>query len=465
MTEPYDFNKREDHDYSHSYDFLGGMGLGRSEMEAEIMLRDKLGTYDMQPVEPPENSSEEDQVIRLATLIKESKDRRSLLKRAEQCRDRRMEVLWNQDHRYHKYFQWALHCMDREVVNWRMIRAGHDKSMPDRKPKSEMITKPEAQLGDNVEIDNVKSRPELNGKIGKITSDTGDRWIVDFDDIQQSVSLSKQNCIHTNRSEIFPKNELPKGLKVEIRDLTSESGKLLNGQEGYIMQRKNDRYFIRLVDSNQLKAIKPENLHVVLPPGWDEKFDSSTGKKFFINPSGLTSWDHPILNTSSCKARSTDEFVNHHGDMGDKTDDPSDREDPGEFNRSQFLRDEAKRLKLDKKREFSTVDWKMVENHLSGLRDSFRVDKLEKPSFIGLPKDLLENLNTASSSEELTKWLVISFVLLAEDLRQLKFNKKQIAVLIEKIDSVIEEKTFNQDMIDWIIGGLKVAMPFSYTLH
>ncbi len=49
----YDFNKREDYDYSFSYDYLGGMGLGKSEVELERIHKSKLGNYDLTTVDPP----------------------------------------------------------------------------------------------------------------------------------------------------------------------------------------------------------------------------------------------------------------------------------------------------------------------------------------------------------------------------------------------------------------------------
>lgn len=459
MSQAYDFNKREDFDYSHSYDYFGGMGLGRSEVEAEKMRKEKLGTYDLEPVDPPSDPAQEAESVRLAHVLHESKERDALIKRVVELKDKRMEVIWNKDHPNHKYLIWALHCLDRQIVDWQLIRRGCSGARSSSVPKdfTEPISK--VQIGARVEIDNLKSRPELNHKIGTVVREEGTRWIVEFRDIQQTVSISKSNCSYTNKTLKRDPNLLPKGLKVRIMNLTSDSGKFLNGIDGYVISHNAERYTIRLDSSSELKAIKRDNLHVVLPNEWTERYDDSEGKFFFVNSNtGETSWVHPILgNVKSPEAKRSE--VIRQADESE-----SDKDESEGFERAQFLREEAKRLKLDKKHDSATVSSLKIEEALLNLRTVFNVVKGEHPFFVGFPRDLVQII-TESSDEEKAKWLILGLVLLSEDLKQLKFNKKQLTCLLEKIESIIEDKSFSPEITDWIIGGLKIAIPYSHSLY
>ena len=187
----YDFNKREDYDYSFSYAYLGGVGLGKSEVEAERIRKSKLGTYDMTPVDPP-LGGHRDEVIKIANMINSSKQREELVKKIFETKDSRLEFVWNKKHQLNPYFDWALHCLDRQVIGWENIRQG---SVTFNEPVFSEAAKPSRQLkvGDTVEISNIKSRPELNGKIGKIFSVSNDRMMVEFSDINQTVSIAKSN--------------------------------------------------------------------------------------------------------------------------------------------------------------------------------------------------------------------------------------------------------------------------------
>lgn len=459
MSQAYDFNRREDFDYTHSYDYFGGMGLGRSEVEAEKLRKQKLGTYDIDPVDPPSDPAQQAESIRIARVLHESKERDALIKRVAELRDKRMEVIWNKDHPNHKYFSWALHCLDRQVVDWQSIRRGGSGVRSVSAPKD--LTEPiiNVEIGARVEIDNLKSRPELNHKIGTVVREDGARWIVEFRDIQQTVSISKSNCSHTNKTFKSYPNLLPKGLKVQIINLTSDSGKILNGIDGYVISYNADRYTIRLGSSSDLKSIKRENLHVVLPNEWIERFDDSEGKFFFVNSStGETSWVHPILGNVKSPEDKRNEVIRQAEES------ESDNDESEGFERAQFLRDEAKRLKLDKKHDSATVSMKKIEEALFNLRTIFNVVKGEHPLFVGFPRDLVQ-ICTESYNGEKAKWLILALVLLSEDLKQLKFNKKQLTCLLEKIESIIEDKSFSPEVIDWIIGGLKIAMPYSHSLY
>ena len=248
-------------------------------------------------------------------------------------------------------------------------------------------------------------------------------------------------------------------MKVQIINLTSDSGKILNGIDGYVISYNADRYTIRLGSSSDLKSIKRENLHVVLPNEWIERFDDSEGKFFFVNSStGETSWVHPILGNVKSPEDKRNEVIRQAEES------ESDNDESEGFERAQFLRDEAKRLKLDKKHDSATVSMKKIEEALFNLRTIFNVVKGEHPLFVGFPRDLVQ-FCTESYDGEKAKWLILALVLLSEDLKQLKFNKKQLTCLLEKIESIIEDKSFSPEVIDWIIGGLKIAMPYSHSLY
>ena len=163
----YDFNKREDTEYSHSYDYLSGVGLGRSEVQAELDRRAKLGTYDLDPVGPPSDAGE---VVKIANLIIGNKERESLVKKIGEVKDKRLEFVWNDNHVNHKYFKWALHCIDRQVKDWQQIRPGQKKQV---KPSAAYSSVP-IEVGNTVQIENIKARRELNGKVGIVVREEND---------------------------------------------------------------------------------------------------------------------------------------------------------------------------------------------------------------------------------------------------------------------------------------------------
>jgi hypothetical protein len=471
----YDFNKREDYDYSHSYDYFGGVGLGREEVRNERQKQALKGKYDLEPVDPPSDSLEADEVIRLAALIHQSKERQALLKKISELKDRRMEPVWNQKHQYHKYFEWALHCLDREVEGWRSIRKGATKEL-----KSELLKQSEdpVTINCNVSVSGLKARPELNGKIGKVISENSDktRWFVEFTDINQTVSISKSNCSKTKLEPTYNEKILPNGLKVEIARLSSEQGKLLNGLECFVLNFDKDscRYMVRVELTGEHKAIKEDNLHVPTPNGWTERFDSSSGKSYFINDqTGETTWVHPILRRGPSKRKSglepKDEFVRREDELEEEEEPPATNfqdEETG-FDRNEFLRKEEKRLRLDKKRSHTNTDVKeIIKERLGIIRSMMGVEPVsEGPIFIGTPKILLDTILLKDTTEDRKRWLFIGLGITFEDFQQLKFNKQQLSGLLERIDQIIEEKgEISSDMESWVVSALKLAIPQSYTI-
>jgi hypothetical protein len=458
MSTPYDFNKREETEYSHSFDYLGGVGLGKAEAHASRERELKRGKYDMVPVDPPTDITLRDEIIKIAQMLHASPQKEALILKIEQARDKRMEFVWNKKHVNHPFFEWATHCVDREVPNWTSIR--HSSENSQKTASTERPTQTPIKLGEWVEISDVQARPELNGKRGIVrTVNPNGRLEVDFPDIAQIVSLALNKCSKSSLVGAKPvgDNRLPSGLKVEVANLTSEQGKLLNGLKGYIMEfnEETDRYTVRLDVS--IKSLKSENLHVCLPPGWEEHVDPSSGEKFFRNlETRKVSWEHPILGGKKRKIATTfveEEFVNHEPES------ENEHEKDEEFDRSEFLVDERKRLRLDKKRTGIKED--TVRKLLNLVRHEFGLSEpsLGAPLFEGTPAALLERLNTRSPKD-----LVIGLELVFQDLSKLKFNKRQIAGFAEHLDQILEEKPFSDEMIDWLEGALKIAMPVSYTI-
>jgi hypothetical protein len=461
MSEGYDFNKREDFDYSHSFDYLGGVGLGKAEVQAEKKRLSELGKYDLDPVDPPEGPAAQE-VIRLAENVHKSSQRDSLLQKIAEMKDSRTEFVWNKSHRLHPYYVWALHCLDREVPNWTSIRKGNQK--PKSKHTEPKVTRTlEVRIGDWVEVSDVQARPELNGKRGCVKSRTpNNRFEVEFPDIAQTVSLAASKCHRSETSGVSatPEGQLPKGLKVEVTNLQSEEGKLLNGSIGFVVEYNNysKRYTVRLDQTT--KALKKENLHVCLPPGWSEHIDPSTGETFYkeIGGTGKTSWEHPILGKRKRKPVET-EFVAEPEDVEEDGNEQHDED----FNRAEFVAEESKRLRLDKKRSQASPE--LVRKLLNLVRSQFGLGEPNPnfPLFVGTGRVLLETLDGCNSADRPGK-LVIGLELIFQDLCNLKFNKKQLIGFAEHLDEILEGKSFTPRMEDWIIAALRISIPISFTV-
>lgn len=128
-------------------------------------------------------------------------------------------------------------------------------------------------MNDWVDIAGIQARPELNGKVGRVASvDPSSRRLeIEFPDIQQTVSIAESKCKRSDTGfRVNTRNQLPQGLRVEIKNLTSEQGKRLNGAEAYIISYNSeiDRYTVRLNDADsEHKSLKRDNIHVCLPRG------------------------------------------------------------------------------------------------------------------------------------------------------------------------------------------------------
>ena len=456
----YDFNKRDDFEYSHSFDYLGGVGLGKAEFEAERVRKSKLGKYDLVPVDPPADALVRDEIIKVAQLVHDSKNRDSLMAKIKQLKDSRMEFVWSSVHMHHKYFEWALHCLDREVVNWRNIRASgfvpKPSSVPTQPPK-------DVEVGDWVEIRELQARPELNTKIGKVIEKQGDRFQIDFPDIAQIVSISKSKCTKASSSCSRSKDRFPRGLRVEVMGLSSEQGKLLNGLEGYVMDfnSETNRYTVRL--SNEMKSLKKENLFVCLPAGWTQEVDPASGEAFFRDvTTNKVTWEHPILGAAK-KFKIPSEFVESPGNHESAS--SGDEDEAADFSRSEFLEQERKRLRLDKKRQ--TTNEESLRDTIRSIHTALGIPTEDENSVIfdGSPRELLEELEKTEDGSMVNRLCYVALLMILEDLLQLKFNKKQLVGYQEHLDEILESGSVGPGMLEWIKAGLKIAAPAILKIH
>merc|ERR1719464_2721138 len=96
----------------------------------------------------------------------------------------------------------------------------------------------------------------------------------------------------------MPEGEIPNGTKIDIRGLQSETARWMNGQKGIIVQWDKDaeRYEVRLELNNSIKRVKPPNLKVVVPEGWEEHYDEHLARSYYLNTkTQKVTWKHPTV--------------------------------------------------------------------------------------------------------------------------------------------------------------------------
>lgn len=467
----YDFNKRDDVEYSHSYDYLGGVGLGRAEVAAEEERKSKLGTYDKVPVVPPSSMAERDEVIKIAQLVHGSSNRVSLLERIREAKDKRTSFVWDSSHPNKAYFEWALHCIDREVKGWVSIRPG--AVPPLKEPLRRECASPQTiNPGDTVSVNNLQKRPELNTKFGKVVGEENGRFLVEFPDIDQMVSVSKSNCTRAEGVVLKRLNageRFPRGLQVQVANLTSEAGRAMNGRTGYVFEYLPEpgRYTVRLEGDADFKSLKESNLRVCLPLGWEERVDESSGSVYYVKSvSGEVTWKHPLFSVSNKRSQTEAGFIN-----SEEPEEPElPKTDTVSFSREEFLQEEQKRLKLDKKEKAKGMTKDKIVAKLDALRalcDWIPPRDETAPIYIGTPRVLLGNIEAAATETEKTKFLFIALAIMLADYMQLKFNKTQLAELSLRVDELVDNggAPFDPAIVAWIESGLKIAIPISYTIY
>jgi hypothetical protein len=211
------------------------------------------------------------------------------------------------------------------------------------------------------------------------------------------------------------------------------------------------------------KSLKEANLKIPVPSGWSEEFDSSTRKLFYVNKStGDVSWKHPVFEGSNKRSRQSEDsespIAHDHEDY---------RDTETGFSRTEFLKNEEKRLKLDRSRK-KGIKPEDVALRLADLRKVVIGDDSVSELFTGTPQLLVSMITQSIETNEPSERLLLAgLYVLLEDYKQLKVNKSQLMALMDRIDDVLELNApipFPPMIIEWIIGGLKLAIPVSYSV-
>ncbi|CAD7966723.1 unnamed protein product [Amoebophrya sp. A120] len=167
--------------------------------------------------------------------------------------------------------------------------------------------------GSRVEVIGLKAKPELNGEFAIVKSynATSERFQILFEKLKIEIAVRAGNLMFAKDQAKFQNDkedkkwtaDIPQNTKVEIKDLTSDAGKLLNGSKGIVVNfdEETKRYLVKMltnrnVETNQIKKLKFENLKCELPKGWTEHFDEHMGKFFYRHTdSNRIQWKHPVL--------------------------------------------------------------------------------------------------------------------------------------------------------------------------
>merc|ERR1712039_355746 len=96
--------------------------------------------------------------------------------------------------------------------------------------------------------------------------------------------------------KVMEEGEIPNGVTVEIRGLQSETAKWMNGQKAIVVcwDKDAERYEVRLEYNTTIKKVKPDNLRVELPEGWEEHYDEHLGRYYYLHvKQQKVTWKHP----------------------------------------------------------------------------------------------------------------------------------------------------------------------------
>eukprot|EP00927_Polykrikos_kofoidii_P044274 TRINITY_DN38284_c0_g1_i1.p1 TRINITY_DN38284_c0_g1~~TRINITY_DN38284_c0_g1_i1.p1 ORF type:complete len:549 (-),score=161.41 TRINITY_DN38284_c0_g1_i1:26-1672(-) len=318
----YDFKRREDWDYKHGYNFMAGW-LGEDEAKAKIKKKKKQGSVD-EPAPPiPTNSQLVETIEKCAEHVSKSADPK-VFERVIQDKNKGKEdwVFMEEGGDGHDYYKFCLHCAERKV-NPRPLAEQARKVKEDRERKQanananvfaagsgESLPKREAAFkeGETMEVLGVKSKPDYNGKIVKIIKyhADSDRYEVRFEGGRYDsvvVKLREENLMYSSVTERDPdkdkemaEGEIPNSTRIEIRGLQSEAAKWMNGQKGLVVcwDKDTERYEVRLDFNNDVKKVKPANVRIELPEGWEELWDEMLQRHYYMNEKlQKVTWKHP----------------------------------------------------------------------------------------------------------------------------------------------------------------------------
>lgn len=331
----YDFKKREDYSYSHSFSFMAG-SLGQEAAKAEMRRKKKLGTVDEEAPPLPKDSAMVETIEKTARHIHKSNDP-AVFERLIQDKNRG-KPNWSflsEGGEGYDYYKFARHCLEREVdprplaLKARMVK--EDRELKERNAKANVFTGyvgetkdiPKRTVadakfanGELMEVLGVKSKPDYNKKIVKVMSydPEADRYEVRFEGGRYDtvvVKLKEENLMFSSVKEQdlkerkeMPEGEIPNGTNIEISGLQSETARWMNGQKAIIVcwDKDIERYEVRLAVNHEIKKVKAGNIRPEVPEGWEEHFDEHLGRHYYVNKADQkVTWKHPTVSNQRAK--------------------------------------------------------------------------------------------------------------------------------------------------------------------
>mmetsp|Transcript_19032 Transcript_19032/g.60536 ORF Transcript_19032/g.60536 Transcript_19032/m.60536 type:complete len:541 (-) Transcript_19032:259-1881(-) len=327
----YDFKKREDWDYKHTYDYMAGW-LGQEKTEAEKKRKKRLGTTDTQAPPIPLDRALADSIEKTARYVHRSDDP-AIFERLVQERNKGKPgwAFLEENGEGNDYYRFVRHCYEREVdprplaEQARKVKEDRDKKQANARnnvftagmgAETPKLKEPVFKAGELMEVIGIKNKPDYNGKIVRIARyhPEVDRYEVKFEGGRYDtvvVKLREENLMYSSVTERdpdadkeMPEGEIPNGTRVDIRGLQSEAARWLNGQKGVIVQWDKDaeRYEVRLDVNNDIKKVKAANVRVELPEGWEEHYDEHLQRSYFLNTkTQKVTWKHPTVANQRAK--------------------------------------------------------------------------------------------------------------------------------------------------------------------
>lgn len=321
----YDFKKREDWDYHHTYGYMAGW-LGQEATEAEKKRKKKLGKTDLPAAPVPQDRSLADNIEKTARYVHKSDDP-GVFERLIQEKNKGKPgwAFLEENGEGNDYYKFVRHCYEREVdprpLGEQARKVKEDRDLKQANAKNNVFTAgmggeapkqkdPVFKVGELMEVIGIKNKPDYNGKIVRVVKyhPDVDRYEVKFEGGRYDtviVKLREENLMYSSVAERdpdaekeMPEGELPNGTRVDIRGLQSEAARWLNGQKGIIVQWDKDaeRYEVRLDVNNDIKKIKSANLRVELPEGWEEHYDEHLQRSYYLNTkTQKVTWKHPTV--------------------------------------------------------------------------------------------------------------------------------------------------------------------------
>lgn len=368
----YDFKKREDWDYGHSYGYMAGW-LGQEEAAAEKKRKRKMGKTDFPAPPLPQDAALVDTIEKSALHVHKSPDS-DVFERLIREKNKGKPgwgFLEETGHGY-DYYKFVRHCLDRKVeprpLAQKALQIKEDREKKEANVRNNVFTagsgapapKKEAvfKTGELMEVLGLKNQADFNGKIVRVLRyyPDLDRYEVKFEGGRYdgvAAKLREENLMYSAveektvlESKELPEGEIPNGTKVEIRGLQSETARWLNGQIALVVQWdvEGERYDLRLEVNNAIKKVKPANIQIPLPAGWEEHYDEHLSRHYYINTkTQKVTWKHPtVANTrgkfSKVRENNAEELAEVEVDANRKMYDVDDEEEgEGGFDLQQLI--------------------------------------------------------------------------------------------------------------------------------